>query len=534
MYQALYRKWRPKTFSDVIGQEHITKTLQNEIVSNRIGHAYLFIGTRGTGKTTCAKIFAKAVNCLNFANGDACLDCEICTGIDNNTILDVIELDAASNNGVDDIRNICEAANFTPATTKFKVYIIDEVHMLSPGAFNALLKTLEEPPEHVIFILATTEVHKVPATILSRCQKFEFHKISVDNIIKRLNFIAEKEGFILEQEAALTIAKFADGAMRDALTILDKCVDSDKEITYKKVSRILGITEKGYIFSIISSIIEKNTAQAVTIVTQLDKASKNLAVFFNELILAFRNIMLIKSMNNTTDLIIASKDELEKLKDFSSAFTLTEILTTLDVLQETYEKLSRTLNIKTEIEMCFVKLTSAPPSVQDNSLIERIEKIEKALVSLKNTNVAGAPSVPSPVVSVKEFDSLTDTVTAKENTSQPLQNLEELQKNATPMKNWTEILELLKRHSQTIATAFKDSTAYVNGNYVLIDSPKEMAFELLRKSTQRDKMRLAIKEVTGNSYKLGPYKPIKKNNSKDPLDDLITSAKELGINLIEK
>lgn len=529
MYQALYRKWRPKTFADVIGQDHITRTLRNEILLKRIGHAYLFIGTRGTGKTTCAKIFAKAVNCPHTNDGDACSSCEICTGIDSTTILDVIELDAASNNGVDDIRSICDAANFTPTVAKYKVYIIDEVHMLSAGAFNALLKTLEEPPPHVIFILATTEVHKVPATILSRCQKFEFHKISVDDIIARLNFIAEQENLTLEHEAALTIAKFADGAMRDALTILDKCINTDKEITYKKVSQILGITANEYIFSVIDAIVEKNSSKALSIVSQLDKNSKNLSVFFEELTFAFRNIMLIKTLHDPSNLIIASTEELERLKAFSEKFTLEEILSVLNTLQAAYEKLSKVLSVKTEVEMCLVKLTSTSEQDAVKVLTERVEKLENLLKKLQSSGAFSTKSLKEQTVATAEKVTLeNETGTAQ---SAAALDLTALQENAVPMKNWPEVLDLLKKHSQTIATAFKDSAAYISGNYVLIDSPKEVAFELLRKSTQRDKMRLAIKEVTGVAYKLGPYKTAKKVDAKDPLDELILSARELGVNV---
>lgn len=536
MYQALYRKWRPKSFKDVIGQDYIVKTLQNEIISDRIGHAYLFIGSRGTGKTTCAKVFAKAVNCLNSNNGDACSNCDICQGVDSSTILDIIELDAASNNGVDDIRSICESANFTPAETKFKVYIIDEVHMLSPGAFNALLKTLEEPPQHVIFILATTEVHKVPATILSRCQKFEFNKISIENIVKRLNFISEKENIELQHEAALIIAKFADGAMRDALTILDKCIDCNKKVTSEKVSKILGITENEYIFDLIDFIIKKDLTNAIKIVDNLDKTSKNLSVFFSELILNFRNLMLIKSLDNPFDLIIVSESDYKKLLELSSNLSLDEILSILDTLQMSFEKFSKTLDVKTEIEMCLVKLIKNKNLDILKNLSTRIEKIEKILYNANSS---------SKLYESKLFDSHNGTNivnSAEVDTNQKQKvftnknalDLEELHKNAVPMENWNEVIDSLKKYSQTIATAFKGSKAYVSGNYVLIDSPKEMAFELLRKSSQRDKMRFAIKEITGISYKLGPYCSNKKIQFKDPLDELISSAKELGINIIEK
>ena len=241
MYQVLYRKYRPKVFADVVGQPQVTVTLRNELQAGRIAHAYLFTGSRGTGKTTCAKILAKAVNCLHPVEGDPCGDCEICRGIDSGAVMDVVEIDAASNNGVENIRNLREEASFTPAAARYRVYIIDEVHMLSIGAFNALLKTLEEPPAHVIFILATTEVHKLPATILSRCQRFDFKRIASEDIADRLSDVAKREGAALEREAALLIARLADGALRDALSLLDQCMGRSREVTQAVCNRNGGI-----------------------------------------------------------------------------------------------------------------------------------------------------------------------------------------------------------------------------------------------------------------------------------------------------
>ncbi|MEE1053807.1 MAG: DNA polymerase III subunit gamma/tau, partial [Acutalibacteraceae bacterium] len=246
-YQALYRKYRPTKFSDVVGQDHITKTLKNELDSGKIVHAYLFTGTRGTGKTTCAKILAKAINCLNSKGGDPCGECEICRMIANDEITDIVEMDAASNNGVDDIRELREQVNFAPATAKYRVYIIDEVHMLSGAAFNALLKTLEEPPEHVVFILATTEVHKLPATILSRCQRFDFRRIDSAEIVGRLKYVAENEGLNLTDDAATLIASAADGGMRDALSILDLCASTGSDITEDTVSNVCSMAGNDYL-----------------------------------------------------------------------------------------------------------------------------------------------------------------------------------------------------------------------------------------------------------------------------------------------
>ena len=312
MYQVLYRKWRPQVFSDVVGQPQVTVTLQNELKAGRIAHAYLFTGSRGTGKTTCAKILAKAVNCLSLKEGDPCGECESCVGIDNGSVMDVVEIDAASNNGVENIRNLREEASFTPAAAKYRVYIIDEVHMLSIGAFNALLKTLEEPPAHVVFILATTEVHKLPATILSRCQRFDFHRIDPEVIADRLQFVAGEENAHLEREAALLIARIADGGMRDALSLLDQCMGRSSEITLEVVSETAGLAGRDHLFSLADTVLRQNGGQALEQIDELHKASKDMVRLCEELAGHFRNLMLLKTMKNPQNLIVVSQDEYQK------------------------------------------------------------------------------------------------------------------------------------------------------------------------------------------------------------------------------
>ena len=313
MYQVLYRKWRPKTFSDVCGQPQVTSTLLNELKEDRLSHAYLFTGSRGTGKTSCAKIFAKAVNCLNPQNGDPCNECEMCRAIDNGSCLDVIEIDAASNNGVDNIRDLRDEANFTPATAKFRVYIIDEVHMLSISAFNALLKTLEEPPEHVKFILATTEVHKLPSTILSRCQRFEFKHITPEDICNRLKYVCENEKLELTDGAAMLIARLADGAMRDALSLLDRCASFGGVIDEKVVEDAAGIAGRDYLFALADCIAEKDVVKGLEIIDTLHKNSCDMERLITELTNHFRNIMVAKTVKNYRELIICSDEELEKI-----------------------------------------------------------------------------------------------------------------------------------------------------------------------------------------------------------------------------
>ena len=292
MYRALYRKWRPKTFSDVVGQAGITAALQNQITHDKVGHAYLFTGTRGTGKTSCAKIFAKAVNCPHRTGADPCCECEICKGIDNGSVMDVVEIDAASNNGVDNIRDLRDETAYTPSQCTYKVYIIDEVHMLSTAAFNALLKIMEEPPAHVIFILATTEIHKVPATILSRCQRYDFMRIKPQDIEARLLYVAGQEGIQLAQDAAELISRLADGAMRDALSILDTCAGVGGEVTQQLVRRMAGVTDKSYLFDISDAVLRADAAGVLALVAQLREKSVDVKRLCDELILHYRNLLL--------------------------------------------------------------------------------------------------------------------------------------------------------------------------------------------------------------------------------------------------
>lgn len=568
MYQALYRKWRPKLFSDVVGQEHVTKTLQNEIKLNRIGHAYLFIGSRGTGKTSCAKIFAKAVNCLENVDGNPCGQCEICDEIEKSKVMDIVELDAASNNGVNDIREICDSANFTPAKAKFRVYIIDEVHMLSQGAFNALLKTLEEPPSHVIFILATTEAHKIPATILSRCQRFEFNKIKSEDIKNRLLYIAEKENIELSEKAASIIARLSDGAMRDALTILDKCMGVTSNITEDEVTNIVGIENSENLFYLAESIIDQKIDKVFEIVENLNKGSKNFSNICEEMISLFRDLMILKSVDSSADLVSLSSEDYEKLKTLAEKVSIDKVISILDELSSSLNKMSKVINPKIEFEMCFVKLCSPEMNVSIDDLKKRIDKLEaildgKSFISkiddtedefnkikiepqkssdnLKE-NIKKIADIEEKTIkpSNKELDLKAEQEEKKENVqnnSEPkIQNsMQEILEKAELMDDWPKVLEVLKSYSPTVSLAFKNSKAYLSDPFVLIDSDNEVAFELLRKSSQRDKMRLAIKEVTGKNYKLGPYKKEKKSEVKiDPLAELADEAKKLGINVTTK
>lgn len=564
MYQVLYRKWRPQVFADVVGQPQVTKTLQNELTAGRVAHAYLFTGCRGTGKTTCAKILAKAVNCLHPKNGDPCGECEICRGVQNGSIMDIVEIDAASNNGVDSIRMLREEANFTPAAAKYRVYIIDEVHMLSTGAFNALLKTLEEPPDHVIFILATTEVHKLPATILSRCQRFDFRRIPPEDIAARLTYIAGEEGASLDGEAALLLARLADGAMRDALSLLDQCLGRSKEVTVEVVNEAAGLVSREHLFQLADAIYRKDSTAALAVIDEMHRGGKDMARLCEELSSHLRFLMLMKTMRDARSMVAVTSSEYERLEKQALAIPLSVILHGMDTLQEALERMYRGADRRTELEMALLRLCC--PELDDSraALVRRIEALEKrapaamppvqAQTFPTQEPLKSEPPVPESIPPTAPKEPVqSETARSVEQpaavTAPPLpaqvepkpvppaaaKTAAELAENATPLAEWPEIVQELKQYSHTIAAAFRGTAAYVSGNYVLIDAANDLAFRLLRESSQRDSMRRAIQQVTGKMYKLGPYCPAEKQEQeKDPLQIMAERAQEQGIEVVKK
>lgn len=356
MYLALYRKYRPRTFDEVISQEHITTTLKNQVQNGSTGHAYLFTGSRGTGKTSCAKILAMAVNCENPQGGNPCLKCGHCREIMDGSAVDIVEMDAASNNGVDDVRQLRDEVTYTPITCKYRVYIIDEVHMLSTGAFNALLKTLEEPPAHVKFILATTELHKVPATISSRCQRFEFRRIDPKDSAERLLEVAAKENVRLEHGAAELIARLSDGGMRDALSILDRCISADGDITPQTVRDCAGVADDAHLFVLSEMIARHDTAGCIRLLGELHKKSKDIALIIGELSEHFRDMMLYKTAPNDLDLLNVLPDERDKLFAVANEFSLGDILRCLTLLQQCADGIGKVKQRKTLAEMCLIRM----------------------------------------------------------------------------------------------------------------------------------------------------------------------------------
>lgn len=559
MYRVLYRKWRPAVFTDVSGQEHITSTLQNEVSSGRLNHAYLFTGSRGTGKTTCAKILAKAVNCLNPQNGNPCGECEICKGIDDGSILDIVEMDAASNRKIDDIRQIIDEVQFKPAKCKYRVYIVDEVHMLTTEAFNALLKTLEEPPEHVIFILATTEVHKLPQTIRSRCQRFDFHRIPLKAIADRVEYVVSQENAEITESAALMLASVADGALRDALSLLDSCLAVSSHIDEEVVRNAAGLVSKTYLFELAAAIINKNPTKSLEIIDRLYSESKDMARLCDELVEHFRALMLIKTIKNPRDILIMSDDEFEQAVTQSDYLSLADIVFYMDVLSRAYQRMGRGTGDRTELEMALVKLSATELDGTVEALTARVTALEKAVKRGITVNyaqpaqqsvqaeAAQSASVPNTQTEVEEPFAKPEPEHKKAPVAKPAPevksvaqrasvNLDELYDNAVPFARWVEVVDSLKSVSRSIAAAFAGSTAYESGNYLLIDTNNELAFDLLRQNGRRAEIKQTLLELTGKNYSLGPYKRStpKKVEKTDPLNSLVQSLEGSGVEITQE
>ena len=548
MYRAFYRKYRPSTFTDVVGQKHITTTLENAVKSGKTSHAYLFTGSRGTGKTSCAKILSKAVNCLNPQNGNPCNECEICKGIDSGAILDIIEIDAASNNGVDNIRDLREEANFTPANAKYRVYIIDEVHMLSIGAFNALLKTLEEPPAHVIFILATTEVHKLPSTILSRCQRFDFKRIPPEDMATRLKEVAEKENLQLADDGAMLIARIADGAMRDALSLLDRCSSCEGVIDSAAVASSAGLAGREYIFELCDCILEKDSAKALQVVDKLYNDSCDMERLVTELTSHFRNLMVSKAVKNFQDMIICSQDEIEIIREQSAKTTLATIMSCIDILTASASTMKQGANRRTSAELCIIRLCTPSLDSDVNALLRRISELESAVASGKVTVKAQAPAPvkaevkpepktePTPAPVQPKVEEVKEDI-KEEQIPQPVKEEKTIVPENTgtvPFNIWPEVTEKLFAKDPSLIAMLTGSSAFVHqGKYLLIKGSPVL--ELYLKTGDYSKIiKEAVAEVTGKTYTLAVYNNKQEEAPKNPLSDLVAKAKSLGVEIKEE
>ncbi len=515
MYTALYRKWRPMTFDDVVSQPHITTTLSRQIAEGKTAHAYLFTGSRGTGKTTCARIFAKAINCLNPQDGKPCLECEICRAADEGSLNDIIEIDAASNTGVEDIRDLRESTVYTPEICRYKVYIIDEVHMLSNQAFNALLKIMEEPPAHVKFILATTEIHKVPATIISRCQRFDFRRIRQEDIIARLSYIAEQEGISLEPEAAAMIARLSDGAMRDALSLMDQCIAYSDNITAKVVEEAAGVAGRDAVFDILNAVADKNPPAALETLDMLYSRSKDMTRLCDELVAELRNIMLIKSAPGNERLIDCLPGDMDKLKALSERLTIEDVFMQLDILRSASEQMQRASSKRTELEMTVIKLCTGTVSQKTSSvartspaddgeisaLVKRVASLEKELAALKAGGLQGAPA-PSQQRSDQQNIPNQPSPTPQEAkpAARPTQKLtEDMLKD---FEQWDAVLDRLTEVNPGCAGALKGSRGRYCDNILLIEVQSEFFLSLFKKQENASSLRDVVKEITGKTFSL--------------------------------
>ncbi|MBO4693884.1 MAG: DNA polymerase III subunit gamma/tau [Clostridia bacterium] len=532
-YQALYRKYRPKTFSDVCGQEHITKILESEIESGKIGHAYLFTGTRGTGKTTCAKILSRAVNCENPAGGNPCGECAMCRMILSDEATDVVEIDAASNNGVDNIRELREQVVFSPAVAKYRVYIIDEVHMLSSGAFNALLKTLEEPPEHVVFILATTEVHKLPATILSRCQRFDFRRIDSEVIANRLKHVAKQENLTLTDDAATLIAAAADGGMRDALSILDLCAGTGDKIDESAVASVCSMAGNDYLLDMADYINSGNADGALTLVDSLHNSSVDMTRFLGELTSHFRNLMIMRTVSGKQKPIVCSKKHLAALEEQAAKFQLPELIAILNILQNSAalmpEANRRALMEMTLLRLCTPKLRNDPASLEMRiaALEADIAGLPRAALKPEQQKPAATPETavytePNP----EKPEQTGQVVTAESDNSNPVDDGE------AKVTNWQDIIEVLKIKSPLIAGVLEGSAAYIKGGRLLIDTQNTQFKTLVNGANPmyREAIKNAAFEVLGKRYNLGPYnKKSDRSAASDPLSAFAEKLKSFEV-----
>ena len=590
MYRALYRKWRPQRFEDVVGQRAIVAALKNQVAAGRVGHAYLFTGVRGTGKTTCAKIFAKAVNCLSPQGGDPCCQCAVCRGIDNGSILDVAEMDAASNNGVDDIRDLRDETAYTPSTCTYKVYIIDEVHMLSTAAFNALLKTLEEPPAHVIFILATTEIQKVPATIRSRCQRYDFTRISPEDIAGRVAQVAAAEQLSLTDKAAGLIARLADGALRDALSILDTCAGVTADIDESVVRRMAGVTDRSYLFRLSEAIAARDAAAALAELAALRQQSVDVKRLTEELIAHYRSLMLAALPGGQDLLTGVSPDEEALYLEKGPILGRREAVRAIRALGSALEHMARGSDQRIELELALFSLTEPDAQAAFPAAQQPVRTVQTAPQTARTASArpfASGPVQPSPAAQAptsqapaeeaapvpppedrppwedapaEETPSMQDAPpedrppwedAPAEETPPPARQEESppqevsavfaadpqlskprrvADKAINPYPQWAEVVDRIRETDPMLYGYLKKSKAYFDGVRVLIDGGKTFRdFIRVNKGSQRLIKKL-IAEVSGVSVPIGPYEPeAAADRPKASAEDSLHKLETLGL-----
>ncbi len=521
MKLALYRKYRPSRFSEVVGQDDVVRALRNQLTAGKVGHAYIFTGIRGTGKTTLAKILAKAVNCPNARDGEPCGECEICRGIDNGSILDVTEMDAASNNRVDTVRDLLDETHYAPVMCRMRVYIVDEVHMMTASAFNALLKTIEEPPAHVMFIFATTEINKVPLTIRSRCQRFDLRRIPEDRIAQRLKYVAGQEGIDLRDDAADLIARLADGALRDALTLLDTCASLEEAVTADTVSRIAGITDKSYLFELSSLIRRGDCSGVIGTLQSLYHGGADARKLLTELTRHYRDLLMAGSGGVT--LADCSAETQERYLSESRAFSVKELLHVLDTLATASDRMGKSLDADVALELAVLRLAGEKPQ-EDRAPAREIPVREPSPAPEKEDLPPWEPD-PAPASAPEERKPAPAAAPARE-VSAPAED-----------GDWQKVIGIIKKKKLALGTMLRHSVPHLTDTHLLIEA-NDIAYKFIRENADsRQIIKDAYFEVTGLRRNIGPWKgePSKEEKpADDGLDAFLESAAKAGITVETK
>lgn len=537
-YQALYRKWRPMTFDDVVGQNHITETLKHELASEKIGHAYLFCGTRGTGKTTTAKIFSRAVNCENPKDGEPCNVCDTCKGIIDGRIMDVYEMDAASNNGVDAIRNLREEVIYTPAGCKYKVYIIDEVHMLTIQAFNALLKTLEEPPEHALFILATTEPQKIPQTILSRCQRYDFKRIGVDDIAGRLKKVAAAEGINATEDALELIAEIGDGSMRDALSVLDRCSAFGEELRRENVSEIVGIVDERVLFDITEDVISSNVSGAIAKLDGLLNMGKDVLTFFEDYIEHLRSVLLCNECEKPEKVLEKSPEAIEKYKSQAERLTATQLIYGITILNEYHGRAKSMAIPRIAAEVALIKFCKPKYSSEVEALNARIEKLEQlvgrgaAAVQLPEIKSEAVHHVKNPDVPPWDAQVENKNIDLSQKKEEPKPDTS-LEINSMAWDMWPEALEAIKQSSKRLYMYLYKAEVTLNGDTVDIEVGLKSAYDSVATANGIDYLSELFSKVAGTNLRArvfmkGEHSKKEQSGSQASIMDIVNKKEQYG------